>query len=427
VSTNISISATTARRYILGRQGLWPGRRWIGRSGTAQALREIEAVQIDPLNVIARNHDLIMWCRVVDYQSTYLDELLYRDREFFDYGGGLFIYPMTELPYWRVTMQRKSREGRWAAFARQHPQLLKEVKAELRKRGPLGNRDFIDRAKVDDYRARKDSGMALYCLWLSGELMTHQRRNFERLYDFRKNVAPPEFDCKATVTQAEAFFARKALAFKGLSTEREWTNSWSGFLERKAKRDEAHRHLNKMLASDEVAAVEVAGWKDVQYCLAEDLPILVALEAGVVPDLWQPIDTTTDQEAVFLAPLDIVSARGRAKALFDFDYVWEVYKPAASRRWGYYTLPVLYGDRLVARIDPKLDRSTMTLIVNGLWLEETRLVEEDAFVVALANGLNRLASFVEAGHIDLSALRPSSRRRLSAEQQMAKLLQHRLI
>ena len=329
-----TIPKVTARRYILGRQGLWPGRRWIGRSGAAQALRYVEAVQIDPLNVVARSHDIVLWSRVADYRPEYLDDLLYGEREFFDYGSGLFIYPMDELPYWRVAMQRKGREDRWADFASQHSKLLREVKSELRRRGPLGNRDFTGRTRVNSYRARKDSGLALYYLWLAGELMTHHRQGFERLYDFRNNVAPAQLNRRATVTQTEHFFALKTLAFKGLSTARAFAHSWQGFIERRVNMDEANKRLNRLVAAGEAAVVNVEGWKEACYLSAGDLPLLDDLEAGRVPPAWQPLDTTTDQEVVFLAPLDIVSARGRANELFDFEYVWEVYKPAAQRRWG---------------------------------------------------------------------------------------------
>ena len=121
------ISKEVARRYVLGRQGLWPGRRWTEKDGTAQALRYIECVQMNPLNVIARSHDLALWGRVVNYQPDHLETLMYRDRQFFDYGSHQHIYPMSELPYWRVVMPRKGKEARWANFAKQHRALLEEV------------------------------------------------------------------------------------------------------------------------------------------------------------------------------------------------------------------------------------------------------------------------------------------------------------
>src|SRR5512139_4056183 len=260
--SDLSIGLTAARRFILGRQGLWPGRRWQGLAGTAQALRTSEAVQVDPLIVIARNHDLALHSRVLDYRPEYLDQLLYRDRLFFDYGGAIFIYPIAELPYWRIAMQRKGQEPRWAEFAQQRPDLIKEVKAALRRRGPLGNRDFDGRADGDNYRSGKDSGIAMYYLWLTGELMTHHRRNFDRVFDFRQNVVTDGLNRKATVAQAENFFARKALAFKGLSLARTFGNTLWGFIERRVSLDEAQKRLRKMMAAGEAISLEVEGWRE---------------------------------------------------------------------------------------------------------------------------------------------------------------------
>ena len=124
------------------------------------------------------------------------------------------------------------------------------------------------------------------------------------------------------------------------------------------------------------------------------------------------METTTTEEVIFLAPLDQVSARGRAKVLFGFDYVWEVYKPAHLRKFGYYTMPILWGDQLVARFDSKLDRTTNTFIILGLWLEDKRLGRDEAFAEALAQGFVRFVAFVGAGELDAKAIRePLLRRR----------------
>ncbi len=93
--------------------------------------------------------------------------------------------------------------------------------------------------------------------------------------------------------------------------------------------------------------VKIEGGRDSYLVLAEDVPALEILEKGKVPKGWKPKETTTLEEVTFLSPLDIVSARGRAKKLFDFEYKWEVYTPVEKRRWGYYVLPILYGDDLV--------------------------------------------------------------------------------
>lgn len=392
------ISKQATRRFVLGKQGLWPGRRWAGLDGAAEAARACEAVQLDPLNVIARSHDLTLHSRVANYRPEYLDHLLYQRREFFDYGGALFFYPMAELPYWRLHMRRRAEEGRWADFIAAHPDLIAQVKNDLQTRGPLGNRDFNGNHRVDSYRGRKDTSLALFALWITGELMIHHRRNFQRVYDFRENVAPPDLDYTVADEVAEQFFARKSVAFLGLVRELEWKNSLSGYTLQNLGLAEARAGLERLCAEKVLAAVQVEGDKERRFVLQTDLPLLEILESGGVPEEWRPLETTTQEEVTFLAPLDIVSARGRAAWLFDFDYKWEVYKPVHQRRWGYYTLPVLYGDRLVARFDSRLDRQAKKLDLLGFWLEDAFPVDT-AFAAALLAGFRRFLNFLEAGHL----------------------------
>ena len=151
--------------------------------------------------------------------------------------------------------------------------------------------------------------------------------------------------------------------------------------------------------------MHVEGWKPVHYALGSDGGTLRELSAGRVPAAWTPVETNTEEEAVFLAPLDHVSARGRAKVLFGFDYVWEVYKPEHQRTFGYYTLPVLWGDQLVARFDSKLDRTTNTFVLLGLWLEDEALGSNEAFAEALARGFARFVTFLGASKLDAQAIR----------------------
>ena len=406
---DLSISKQTARRFILGRQGLWPGRRWAGEDGLAEALRVCEAIQMDPLQVVARSHDIALWGRVRDYQPADLARVMYERRAFFDYGGGLFIYPMSELPYWRTPMRYRERSPRWADFAATHPGLLDEMRAELRQRGPLGNRDFTGRERVISYRGSKDTSLALYYLWLTGETMIHHRQGFERVYDLRERIAPPQYDVVAPVDEAEAYFARKSLAFHGLLEERRLGGGLSMFAERNLSRAEAAIWLDRLTSEGAITALRIEGSRGRWLALASDLPLLSALEAGETPAAWRPLDdATTATEVTLLAPLEIVSARGRAGWLFNFEYIWEVYKPAAARRWGYYTLPILYGDRLVARLDPRLDRATQTLRILGFWREPDTIADEAAFAEALARGLARFATFLRARQVDVSALTPAS-------------------
>ena len=127
--TPIIISQQTARRFVLGKQGLWPGRRWKGKKGTAEAMRACEAVQLDPLNVAARSQDIVLHSRVLDYKPEYLYQVAYKDRQFFDYGGWLAMYPMAELPYWRVHMEKRSRDKRVEDFMLTRPELFEQVRS----------------------------------------------------------------------------------------------------------------------------------------------------------------------------------------------------------------------------------------------------------------------------------------------------------
>ena len=410
--TPIRISKQTARRFVLGKQGLWPGRRWKGKKGTVQAIRACEAVQLDPLNVVARSQDLVLHSRVLDYRPGYLYEAAYTDRRFFDYGGWLAMYPMEELPYWRVHMEKRSQHKRIEGFVLGHEDLFEQVRAELRARGPLGNRD-LDGNNVGswNYRGRKDTSLALFDMWLSGELMMHHRDGFSRVYDFRENIAPKEFDYLATEKEAEEFFARKAVSFVGLKRESKMRAELNYYLRRQYSKAEMTRLLEGWKEAGRFAQVRVAGERDTYLVLWEDISVLEALETGKIPPAWKPRETTTLEEVTFLASLDIVSARGRAKKLFDFDYIWEVYVPAHKRRWGYYVLPILYGDDLVARLDPKLDRPSMTLEIKGFWPEDDAPVKDPAFAEALARGLIRFAKFLEAKKITTSSIHPAGLRR----------------
>ena len=417
----IIISKQTARRFVLGKQGLWPGRRWKGKKGTAQAIRECEAVQLDPLNIFARSQDIVLHSRVLDYKPDYLYQVAYQDREFFDYGGWLAMYPMSNLPYYRVHMEHRKHHKRIENFVLSNPELFEQVRAELRTRGPLGNRNFKGNAVSGNYRGRKDTALALYDMWLCGELMIHHREGFERVYDFRENIAPREYDHVADEKAAEDFFLRQNISFSGLFRANVLKPALQYDLQHNYSRAEVSQLIAAFLEFGKLKQVKIESGRDTYLVLAEDMRALESLEDGKVPKGWKPKETTTLEEVTFLSPLDIVSARGRAKRLFDFDYVWEVYTPAPKRRWGYYVLPILYGDDLVARLDPKLDRKTMTLEIKGFWHEADAPVNDVEFANALANGLVRFAKFVDANKINIAVIKLVGLRK-----HVEKILKHKL-
>ena len=167
----------------------------------------------------------------------------------------------------------------------------------------------------------------------------------------------------------------------------------------------------------DITAAEVASWRDRaladgslaevgveglgrRLVLGDEVPVLEALQRGRLPRGWRPLETSTEDEVTFLSPLEpVIHDRDRARAVFEFDYQWEVYTPADKRAYGYYVLPILWGDRLVARIDLRLDRATSTLVVNGLWLEDPATERDERFRVALAAGMRRFLGFLGATHL----------------------------
>jgi uncharacterized protein YcaQ len=406
----IRIPIEVARRFILGKQGLWPGRRWRGLEGTEEAMRAIEHLQLDPLVVIARAHDLILHSRVIDYRQGDWATLTYDQRKFFDWGGWLAVRPMDELPYWRVVMRRELDQPHWIEFGREHDVAIAEMRQVLAERGTVSNRDFAmgDRTRVDHYRGRKDSALALHYLWRIGDVMVFRRERFERVYALTETVAPPELIREHDPAEADDYLMMKEVAAQGMSPMR---TLWD-HLRRKVSSEEMARWCERKLADGALIEVNVDGWRAPQLALGSDWGALEALMAGRVPAEWTALETTTEKEATFLAPLDPVSARGRAKPLFDFDYIWEVYKPAHQRKWGYYTLPILWGDRLVARFDSRLDRSTGTLVINGLWLEDAAFANDAAFAEALGRGMSRFARFLDAPRVNASAVAPPRLRKV---------------
>jgi uncharacterized protein len=398
----LEITQQVARRYVLGRQGIWPGRRWQGPAGVEQALRTSEAVQIDPISVVARNHFLVLWSRVADFQPDWLTDLLYTKRHFFEYGGIMFIYPVEEIPYWLPVMGRKAA---WhQRTEREMSEVVEHVRQRITAEGPLGTRDFKDRLQISGgFNTIKDTSHALEYLWDTGQVLIHSRRGLDRIFELTSRMIDLAPHTPGSLEEAKEFFLAKALRDLGLASATELARRATAMLRIRigAASSELKHILEKMLAENIICALQMEGRKETLYYPAADTPLLEELAQGRIPAAWTPLATTTNDEVNLLAPLDnIIWDRLRVKSLFDFDYIWEVYKPAATRRWGYYTLPVVYGDRFVARLDPKLDRKTNRLLLQGFWLEDPTLAEDPAFAQALAAGVQRFARFHQATSID---------------------------
>lgn len=384
-----------------------------GLKGAEQAMHAVEHLQLDPLNVVARAHDLMLHSRVVHYHPDDWAILTHGKRRFFEWGGWLAVRPIEELPHWRVLMRRQRDSPHWRAFAREHMAAIEEMRGVLRERDEVSNRDFATatRTRVNSYRGRKDSAIALHYLWRIGEAMVTRRERFERVYARTDAIIPAALLEESSDAEADEYMLRKQVAAQGLTG----FLGVSSLLERPVSSPELKAWRDRRVADGDLIEVKVEGWKGPRWALGTDRVALEAIAAGRVPKGWKPLETTTDEEATFLSPLDPVSARGRAKPLFDFDYKWEVYTPADQRRFGYYTLPILWRDSLVARFDSRFNRTSATLNLNGLWLEEDALASDAAFAEALGRGMTRFRAFLGAERLDTTAvaaplLRPLIRR-----------------
>lgn len=366
-------------------------------------MRAVEHLQLDPLNITARSQDLMLHGRVAGYRPEQWQQPAYGGRLFFDWGDWLAVRPMQELPYFRTKMLETARQKRHADWAIAHAALLDEMREIVRLEGPVSNRDFTmaSRARVSSYRGRKDSSLALFHLWRTGEIMTADRNRFERVYDLTERVAPTEFIREEAEAATARFLLLKNIAFNGIRD-----SSGSFPVTGPVRAPEARMLLAELLEDGLITGLEVEGQRGPQYLLSSDLPLLDDLLNNRVPAEWRPLAETNLESVKFLAPLEPTTARGRSAKLFGFEYIWEVYKPADKRRWGYYVLPVLWGDELVARVDLKLDRPNSTLQLLGFWLEDEATGKKPGFAEALGRGFADLQQFVSAQKLDLEPIRP---------------------
>jgi uncharacterized protein len=401
-----TISKTTERRMVLGLQGLWPGWRWRGPRGVGAALEQVREVQVDPLDVVGRNQDLVFASRVLGYRRQDLDALLYRQHAAFEYGGAVAIYPRERLQLLASWVRHQGLPRRWEAWERANASVVRRVRAEIAARGPLESRAWAEGERTDDYRARRVEGLALYVLWRRLEVLVHHREGNRKFYDLAERVvgALPDPIPRDALLEEFAYERLRWLGLSGRYGIQYLRTQEAGRGRSKVARSEIRRAL---VDAGRLEEVSVEGERIPLVLRTEELPRLDEVESGGVPRDWRPLEATP--EVRFLGPLDIVFTRGRALGLFGFEYLWEVYKPAAKRRWGYYVLPVLLDDRLVGRVDPSFDREGAVLRIERAWWEAG--TELGTVAEPFARGIQRMADRLGARRIRLGAIGPPSFRR----------------
>ena len=398
------ISPAVARRFLALHHLLAPPRSLPpGPAGILAVFDRLGSIQFDPIEIAGRNHDLVLLSRVAGYRREMTDQLLYEERSLFEtYNKGLSLVPTADLPWYRVAWDRARATHDDEAFVA-HAELVDELLTRIRETGPMSSIDVEPRAAIDWYwRPTNQVRAILEALAESGILGLARRDGNRRVYDLVERLFPAEL--LARVVPARARFRHKLLSryrAHGLLGQTGSAELWLGTSPRLAIGDEdglalktaGRRELQAELVADgSLQPVQVEGVRGLRYVLADARDRLDRAEgevgAGEPPGGSPP-------GVAFLAALDpLVWDRDLLRSLYGFDYVWEVYVPAAKRRWGYYVLPILFGDRLVGRIEPRIERKASVLRIAGLWWEDGfEPLAEDGFVEAFAEAIEAHRAF----------------------------------
>jgi uncharacterized protein YcaQ len=360
------VSVATARRLLLGAQGLLDDPR--GRVTADRLYHLIERmgfVQIDSINVVERAHHLTLASRLQGYRPALFDRLLERERRLFEHWThDASAIPTLWYPYWWFRFERYRKKVLahpwWKERIGPHPDdLIDLVRQRLVQEGPLMTRDFEDTR--DDGADRtwwgwKPEKAALEYLWRTGEAAVVGRVNFHKVYDLAERALPEAHAAPRPTDEEHLDWAcRTAIERLGIASADEIAGFW-----RAADLNEVKAWCKRAVASGEIAPVNVEAM-DGSVRGAYAVPDWEERAASLPP---------APPRIRLLSPFDpILRDRRRSLRLFGFDYRFEAFVPAPQRRYGYYVLPILEGERLVGRLDPKLYREEGRLEVRQVWWE----------------------------------------------------------
>ena len=398
-TTSANISPIAARRLAIMAQRLGGPPLPAGKAGLSEVFQTLRCVQLDPISVVARSHQLVLWSRLGRYDLRHLDSLLWQEHEIFEYWAHCASLVLTAdlAIHWRRMQDYRSAEhaARHLAWLNDHAELREHVLQTLQQRGPLPPRAFEDRSETEYYSAGWTSGRTinqlLQTLWLQGYILVAGRKGTTRLWDLAERVLKPDaFQATATDEELDRQAVMHAVRALGIARTRDIRQHFI----RGRYRDLAGT-LAALEAEQEVQRVTVRDgehhWPGPWY-VPVGTPDLVSDDEVVG---WQPRDT-------LLSPFDnLICDRARLQQLFGLDYTIEIYVPAAKRRYGYYAMPILLGDRLVGTVDPLFDRKTKRLMVQHLTLQPT-IKTTKSQGRAIMRTLEGLAGFVGAENVELA-------------------------
>ena len=398
----IQIDADHARRFLVARHLLAPPRALPAEPASVlTAIERLGLLQFDPLEVPgARNHDLVLHARIRGYRREWCEQWLYGpDRRLIElYNKSLNMVPMHELPHYRISWQRNAPEVDGGILSEQ-ADVAQAILRRLRTDGPLSTAAFSEHAHAVDWwwAPTRASRAVMEALFVTGRIGIARRDGNRRYYDLIERLVPPDV-LRLKESEEDAMAHRLLSRFRavGLTTP---VGTQSEVMYSAGNSVERVRRTARLVEDGELLPIEVEGLKCPRYVIAAEESIL---ESTADPD------SLPAPSVSFLAPLDpLVWDRRMLRELWGFDYLWEVYVPEPKRRWGYYVLPILFGDRFVGRIDPRLDRRAQVLNVLGIWFEPGFApMEETGFAPALAEALEAYRCFVGATRVVWPRTRP---------------------
>lgn len=355
-------------------------------SATLEAIEHLGYIQVDTISVIQRAHHHTLWNRNPRYQATHLDQLV-DEKQVFEYWSHAASYlPMRDYRY-SLPRKKAIAIGKQAHWFERNEKMEQRVLERIRNEGPLMAKDFEQTGKrVGDWRI-KPAKCALENLYMQGDLMASRRVNFQKVYDLTERVLPSGIDTSEPSPKEHArHLITQFLKTNGLGKAEE-----IAYLRPQTK-PLIVKMLKEMLAAGELHEQQVAS--HTYFCLPASLELLN-----------KPLSRS---QLKILSPFDnLVIQRKRMQALFGFDYLIECYTPAAKRKYGYFTLPILWDGRLAARMDCKAERKESRLHIHHLALEAW-LTRIDPFVQALSKELVAFMKFNQCTQVKVHRTSPRS-------------------